>query len=137
MVVYGRDVEVADWVASRWGSPAPAVNAALGFERDGELVAGVYFDGLTDNNIFAHIACADSMPIQLLRAVAQYVYEDIGLGRMTFAVSAGNPKAITFVEALGARQEAQLHRACGDHDLLLFVLWRNDPVAQRMLSRSH
>jgi RimJ/RimL family protein N-acetyltransferase len=137
MVVYGRDTEVANWVAARWGAPAPAVNSALGFERDGELIAGVYFDGLTDNNIFAHVACDDGMPVPLLRAVAQYVYQHIGLERMTYAVSAGNLKAIAFVTALGATKEAQLRRACGDHDLLLFALWRTDPFAQRMLSRSH
>lgn len=135
MLLYGRDAEVAEWVAAQSGNEAPAVDAAIGSVRDGELVAGVYFDCMTKANVFAHIACTSGVPVELLRAAMHYVFRTADLPRVTLAVSAGNVKALALVEAMGAEKEAQLRKACGDHDLMLYVLWRGSALPQRLLSR--
>lgn len=136
MLVYDRPQEVADWIASQVGVTAPSVDAAIGFEVDGQMKAGVYFDMLTDNNVFAHIAStAVTCPPDLLAAVARYVFGQLGLDRITFAVSSGNAKTLDLVRGMGSLQEATLRQACRPHDLLLFSLWKRDPFPQRLLTR--
>lgn len=134
-LVYDRPQQVADWVASQCGVEAPTVDAAIGFETGGELVAGVYFDAPTPNNAFAHIAStAGVLPRALLCAVVTYVYVQLGMERMTFLVSSENKRVLDFVMAMGARMEGGMRRAFGPAaDGLWFVLWRDDPFAQNLL----
>ncbi|MGL4651544.1 MAG: hypothetical protein ACRC1H_19210, partial [Caldilineaceae bacterium] len=119
------------------GNEAPTVDAAIGIEVDGALQAGVYFDGYTENNIFAHIASSmHTLPRSLLRAVAVYVFEQLKLSRMTFAVSSGNHAAVLLVTRMGAGLEAMLRGACGAHNLNLYTLWADAPFARRILEMS-
>ena len=129
-LVYDRPQEVADWVAAQDGNAAPTADAAIGFDLDGRLIGGVYFDGHAPNNIFAHIAVnGQAVPRSLIKACGQYVYRQLDLERMTFAVASNNERAIRLMDYLGAEYEGRLKRACGDADLLLFVLWRSSPAA--------
>lgn len=137
MLILDSPQDIADWVCALRGCTSPTVDAAIGVQVDGDLVAGVYFDAATDNNVFAHIAnIGPVLPESLLRAVAAFIYRDLHLTRMTFAVTEGNKKTIKLVEGMGAKLEASLEQA-GDEkrDLLLYVLWRDAPFVQRMLAR--
>lgn len=136
MIVYHQPQRVADWVAAQRGEEAPVVSHALGYEHDGILRAGVYLDCMTENNIFAHIASnAPMFPRSLLLAVGAYVYDTLGIDRMTFAVPANMAELHEFVAAMGAEKEATLSKAAGIHDLDLYVLWRDSPYVRRMLYR--
>lgn len=137
MLVYDDPQRVADWVAAQSGAEAPTVDAAIGVESDGVLQAGVYFDGCTENNIFAHIASRmHTLPRSLLHAVAVYVFEQMRLTRMTFAVSSGNHEAVSLVTSMGAGLEAMLRGACGNHNLNLYTLWADAPFTRRILELS-
>lgn len=137
MVVFDPPQRIADWVCALRGCQAPTVDAAIGFEVDGDLVSGVYFDAATDNNVFAHIAKVGPLVHEsLLIAVAEFVYKHTGLERMTFAVAEHDARTRAFVESMGAKLEATLERAAGPKsDLLLYVLWRGAEFVQRMLAR--
>lgn len=141
VLVVDRPQYVADWVASQSGEVAPTVDAALGFEYEGDLRAGVYFDAMTGNNIFAHIASTlHTLPRSLVIATAIYVYEQAELDRMTFAVAAGNHKTVKLVLSMGAELEGTLEKAAGRGlvgcDLYLFVLWKDSPFIQRILGKA-
>lgn len=126
---------VADWVGVELGAPAPSVDSAIGYEIDGELRAGVYFDAMTESNIFAHIASRAHAPRSMIVAVIQYVFGQLGLPRLSFAIPANNLKARQFVVDMGAYMETRLRQAAGAHDLLIYVMWARDPFPQRMLKR--
>lgn len=138
MIVYEPAQEIADWVAAKLGTTAPLVDAAIAYMGEDDIKAAVYFDTMNANNIFAHIASATTtLPRSLLAAVARYVYDQLGIDRMTFSVPESNYRTRAFVRAMGAEVEGRLKNACGDgDDLMLFVLWRHAPFAQQMLSRS-
>jgi hypothetical protein len=137
MLVYDDPQRVADWVGEQVGAVAPTVDAAIGYESGGELKAGVYFDCMTGSNIFCHIAStADVLPRELLRAVAVYAFNQAKLKRLTFPIPADNIPAAMFVRGMGAKLEAILDEAWGDHDLHMYVLWANDEFPQRLLTWS-
>lgn len=134
MIVYDDPQAIADWVCGYHGYAAPTVDSAVGFVVDGQLVAGVYFENMTPNNIFAHITSVGGvLPKSLLAAVAHYVYVELDLERMTFAVPSDNAAVVSLVRGMGAEREATLERAFGDADMDLYVLWRGAEFAQRML----
>lgn len=134
-LVYGQDQRVADWVGAQCYGSAPTVDAAIGYELNGELRAGVYFDAPTPNTIFAHVASTlDVAPRRLVAAVFAYVFRQLGMERLTFLVSGDNVKALELVQHLGARYEGALERAFGKAAGVWFVLWATDPVPRRYLT---
>jgi len=133
-LVYGQDERVTAWVAAQAGNfdPTPAC-AAIGVEHNGKLVAGIYFDGRTQTNVFAHIASVGQvLPAVLLWAVGRYAYEQLGVKRMTFSVAASNAECLALVRGMGAEHEATLREGREDGDVFLFVLWRDCALYKRL-----
>lgn len=131
-----NDPRTPAWVAERIGGCAPRVDNSMAWEVDGELTAGVYFDGYTGHNIFAHIATEVPLPIGLLHAVAGYVYQQLGLRRMTFMVAADNDPCLDLVASFGAEYEGSMIDACGEgRDAMMFALWTDAPFVRRLLRR--
>jgi RimJ/RimL family protein N-acetyltransferase len=133
-LVYDDDARVCAWVDEQMGLPWPSiVKTAIGCEIEGELVAGVVFDNLTDNNVFAHCVNLRSggFPVELLAACYAYVFDQLGLERVSLLVAASNERALRFVEKWGAQFEARLARATKAADMLIYVMWRDtEPAAQ-------
>jgi len=133
-LVLDQPQEVADWVAAQLGDVAPTVDAAIGYEVDGELRAGVYFDGLSGSNVFCHVANTSEMfPADLLRATVVYVVQQMKLRRATFAVDSANRKVCALLKGMGAEHEATLTDVYDGGDMLLYTLRGSDPFPQRLL----
>lgn len=133
-LVYGQDQRVTRWVAGQCGNdhPTPAC-ASIGVERDGELVAGVYFDGRTETNVFAHIASTCKvMPAELLYVTAKFAFLELACKRMTFSVSSDNERCLSFVRSMGAEHECTLKQGKAGADIYLFVLWEDCDLFARL-----
>jgi len=131
-LVYGQDERVTAWVAAQSGDAPPPPTAAIGYERKGELVAGIYFDGCSDNNIFCHIASTGLMPVKLLAAGMAYVYRQLEFERVTLMVRDNNEKCLQLCQDLGAELECALSRGYKGGDVLLFVLWNTNRFWRRL-----
>lgn len=103
--------------------------SAIGLERQGELVAGVLFDGLNPVNVWMHVAAVPGarwMTRDYLRAAFAYPFKVCGVQRISGYVDASNEPARRFDEHLGFRQEAVLRGAAVDGgDVLIYVMWRH------------
>lgn len=135
-LVYGQDERVSAWVAEQLGYPEGSpVYASIGYEVDGELIAAVTFDNPSDTNVFAHIASnALVLPLELLLAVARYVFIQNKLRRMTFFVFDDNTRCMRLVESLGAVREASLNGARKGGDLLIYALWDTSRFYRKLLA---
>lgn len=136
MLVYGQDKRVTDWIADQLGYPDSFVcSAAIGYEVDGELRAGVCFDVASATNVYAHIASvATVLPVRLLAAVASYAFVQLKAKRMTFSVYDNNYACIRLVESLGAELESRMKFGYEGGDSLTYVLWPTSRFFQRLLS---
>lgn len=137
-LVYGQDKRVTDWVAKQLGHAegCPAY-AAIGYADtdDGDLVAGVFFDGVSGTNVFAHIAsAAEALPVALLSAVASYVFVQLKARRMTFMVNDDNLRCLRFVSHLGAELEGRFRQGHPGGDTLIYVLWAGTGFHRRLLA---
>lgn len=102
----------------------------LGLERDGELVAGVLYEGFNKHNIWMHVAAEPGkkwLNKEFLRYCFHYPFVELGCKRVSGYVEANNADARKFDEHLGFRQEAVLQEAASDGgDVILYVMRRED-----------
>ena len=112
--------------------PVPVVSGmkGLGLERDGELVAGVLYEGYNGVNVWMHVAASSGkkwMNREYLRYCFTYPFVELGCNRVSGAVDASNTVARAFDEHLGFRQEAVMRGAAADGgDVILYVMRRED-----------
>jgi RimJ/RimL family protein N-acetyltransferase len=100
----------------------------LGLERDGELVAGVLYEGFNRQNIWMHVAAEPGkkwLNKEFLRYCFHYPFVELGCKRVSGYVEASNADARRFDEHLGFQQEAVLQGAAADGgDVIVYVMRR-------------
>ncbi len=103
---------------------------AIGLRRDGELVAGVVYEGFNGQNVWMHVAAepgARWLVRTFLRAAFVYPFLVCGVQRVSGYVNASNGSARRFNEHLGFKEEARLRGAAPDGgDVIVYVMWRQD-----------
>lgn len=102
----------------------------IGLRRDGELVAGVIYEGINRNNLWMHVAAEPGrrwMTLDYLRAVFAYPFKVCGVRRVSGYVDESNADARRFDERLGFREEARLRGAANDGgDVIVYAMWREE-----------
>lgn len=102
----------------------------LGLERDGELVAGVLYEGYNGQNVWMHVAAVPGgkwMTRDYLRYSFHYPFNEMGVKRISGYVNASNMAARRLDEHLGFKPEATLTGAAPDGgDVILYAMWRKD-----------
>lgn len=110
--------------------PIVAGMKGIGLEKDGELLAGVLYEGFNGHNCWMHVAAQPGrhwLNREYLRTCFRYPFDEVGLSRVSGAVEANNMEARRFDEHLGFKQEAVLRGAASDGgDLILYVMRRED-----------
>ena len=118
------------WAFVRERVPVPVVAGmkGLGLERDGELVAGVLYEGYNRVNVWMHVAAVPGgqwLNKEYLRYCFHYPFVELGCRRVGAYVDASNGDSRRFVEHLGFEREAVLKGAASDGgDVLVYVMWR-------------
>lgn len=130
MIVTGE--YVARWVMSKIGAFTEGMTA-VGWEVDGELVAGTAFENFNGNNMFGHQRIDQPVPRHYWFCVANYIFNQCGCKRFTATVEADNLKAIKLNKHIGFVIEATLKDAGRNGDLIIMTLW---PDNCRMLNWS-
>lgn len=116
---------VSAWVAQRMDCD-PWDAAALGLERDGELVAGVVLADYVEN-ARGSLHCAGVgkywLTRQFLHAVFDWCFVQLGLKVLVNQVSASNADSLRFTKHIGFTELARIPKAWdGESDLVLFEL---------------
>lgn len=103
---------------------------SLGLERDGELVAGVLYEGYNGPNVWMHVAAVPGrrwMNRDYLWYCFHYPFNEMNVQRISGYVNASNEQARRFDEHLGFKVEATLSGAAPDGgDVLIYVMRRED-----------
>lgn len=98
---------------------------ALGLERDGELIAGVIYEGFNGHNVWMHCAIPGRLTREFIHACFHYPFVQLGCKRVSGYVEASNIKARLFDEHLGFKPEARLRGAASDGgDVILYAMTR-------------
>ncbi len=126
-LIFDQKARVGEWVARQVGQSASWGDFyAMGLEQDGEIVAGIVFNGFNKHNATAHIAVSkpSRMFLELLEHAAGYAFNQCGLKRLTGLVEMSNTKAMALDRHIGWEEEFVMRSAAADGgDLQVFVLW--------------
>ncbi len=120
---------VVEWVAKRtneFGNFGCA--QAIGWLRDGELVAGVVYAEFNGPNVVCHIASDGSrrwLTREYLRTIFDYPFNQMGCERITVCVGQKNADSNRFVKHLGFELECRLEGAHPTGDLLVYRMFRS------------
>ena len=113
---------------ARWRYPERV--AAVGWEKNGSIVASVIFDHYQPPSISAHIASDGSKAWcsrAFLRDIFYYPFHQLTCKRITAPMSVNNTVARAFVEKLGFVQEGVLRKAWPDgSDEVVYGLLKED-----------
>ncbi len=122
-------VRVWQYVRKQLPVPGSSGMRGIGLERDGELIAGVLYEGWNGVNTWMHVATTPGKKwtAAYLRYCFYYPFVELGCKRVSGYVEASNAAARRFDEHLGFRPEAILKGAAADGgDVILYVMWREE-----------
>lgn len=120
-------LEVVSWVAKRtneYGSFGVAATG-IGWQKNGQLVAGVVYCDWNGPNIVCHIASDGTrrwLTKEYLRVIFDYPFNQVKAQRITVTVGEGNKDSRRFVEHLGFVLEATLENAHPSGSLLIYKM---------------
>ena len=116
------DERVARFVSERSGAAFCPPFTAMGIERDGEIVAGALFNQFEGPNVHVTIA-GTGWTAGFVRAVGQYVFEQLGCLRMT--VTTEQEKVAGYALRLGGEVEGRMQDYYGEgRDAILVGILR-------------
>jgi RimJ/RimL family protein N-acetyltransferase len=126
-LIFDDKERVGAWVADQVGQLSPWGGFyAMGVERDGELVAGIVFNNMTDSSATCHIAVSKPTKhfLELLDHGFLYAFNTCKLLRLTGLVEANNTKALKLDKHIGFIEEGVMENAgTGGQDVIVLVLW--------------
>lgn len=122
---------VLPFVQSRIVGLAPGGElATIGLRKDGELVAGVVYEGFNQHNIWMHVAALPGRRwvIPMYReACFHYPFKLAKVQRVSGYVDESNTAARKFDEHLGFREETRLKGAGANGcDVIIYVMWKDE-----------
>lgn len=137
MIVTGQDRRVAEWMAARMEHRhIPADVVCIGWEKDGELVAGVGFDRYNGASICMHVAAEGRhwLTREYLWFCFWYPFEQLKVRKVLGLVPSTNAQAQRFDKHLGFAEECRITDAVPGGDLIVYSMTREQC---RYLERSN
>ena len=118
---------VGPWIAKQtqmiW---KPEGAQTIGLAKDGELVAGVWYDDYNSQAVTTHIAITGSITKQYLRVIFDYPFMQLGVQKIIAPVLEDNSQSMKLVEKMGFHQETRLKNVHPVGDMLFYVMDKTD-----------
>lgn len=126
MLSFDKDI-VGQWVANRVnGVFTPENSSCIGLlDKDGNLVAGVWYESYTKTSIIAHIAIEGRMSKEFLSVIFNYPFVQLGVNKIIGIVNSSNEDALRLDNKLGFVEEARIKDVYPDGDMVLLTMTKD------------
>lgn len=126
MLVLDKSI-VGPWIAQQtrmiW---KPEAAETIGLEKNGDLVAGVWYEDWNPQSITTHIAITGTITKRFLSVIFDYPFIQLGVQKIIAPVLEDNSDSIKLVTKMGFKEEARLQNVHPLGDMLFFILNKND-----------
>ena len=126
MLVFDKTI-VGPWIAKQtqmiW---KPEGAQTIGLEKDGEIVAGVWYDDFNPQSIVTHIAITGKLTKRYLQVIFDYPFMQLCVQKIIAPVLQDNSESIRLVTKMGFKEEARLKNVHPVGDMLFFVMNKTD-----------
>lgn len=99
---------------------------AIGWMKDGEIVAGVWYEDFNPQSITTHIAISGALTKRFLSVIFDYPFMQLGVQKIIAPVLEDNADSIRLVTKMGFKEEARLNNVHPLGDMLFFVMNKID-----------
>ena len=119
---------VANWVAERTTADPRCTVAAIGWERDGQLICGAFYEQYTGTSVTATIALEPGsvLPREFLKAIFELPFKAMECIKIIALVAEDNWKSQRFVEHLGFVLETSVADYYPTGKLLVYAMNKHD-----------
>lgn len=101
-LVFNHDDEIAAWMGRKLGVQiAPPYTVIGAQDRDGVLRAGFLFNDWNGSNIELTVVSERALSKGIFRALAHYVWDQLGAQRCTIRTREGNTLVLQMAERIG------------------------------------
>jgi RimJ/RimL family protein N-acetyltransferase len=129
MIIFDQKERIANFVIDKGGGRAFINYEAIGIEKDGELIAGVVYDGF-EENARCTMSCAGVgkrwLNRQFLWIAFDYPFNQLNVKVIINTVSSSNKDSIIFTEHCGFKEQARIKGGASDGDLIIYALYKED-----------
>lgn len=127
---------VAAWVANMADADPSMSKAAIGWLRDDDLTAGVFYEHFTGKSITATIAITNGavMAKEFLFEIFKYPFITLGVWKIIAYVRESNYKSRNMLEKMGFVNESSITDYYPDGDLFVYTMNKHQC---RFLEMSH
>lgn len=127
MIVYDKDrcIEwMADWAGSKFGFDN--YRQAIGYERDGRLVAAVSYAHYTGHDIEMGLLVSEPPSKGFVCAAFDYPFNQLKCLRVTAEIASKNSRMLRLIERFGFMPEGIKRGALPNDDYILFGMTRSE-----------
>jgi len=126
MLCLDKDL-VGQWVAKHTLAIfTPENSSCIGLlDKDGQLVAGVWYEAYNKVSIMAHIAIQGKINKEFLFTIFDYPFVQLGVNKIIGPVNSNNLDALKLSDNFGFREEARIKDAYPDGDMVLLTLTKD------------
>jgi len=103
----------------------PENSNAIGWLKDGQVCAGVWYEDYNKVSVMCHIAITGKMTPEYLNLIFDYPFVQLGVNKIVVPVLSGNEASIKFVKNLGFEENARLLDVSPDGDMICFVMTKD------------
>jgi L-amino acid N-acyltransferase YncA len=103
----------------------PENSNAIGWLKDGQVCAGVWYEDYNKVSVMCHIAITGKMTPEYLNIIFDYPFVQLGVNKIVVPVLSGNEASIKFVKNLGFEENARLLDVSPDGDMIFFVMTKD------------
>ena len=100
----------------------PDNSTTIGLLKDGELIAGVWYEDYNKVSVMCHIAITGRMTPEYLNVIFDYPFVQLGVEKIVVPVLSDNEASTKFVKNLGFEEKARLSEVSPDGDMVFFVM---------------
>lgn len=126
MIVLGKEV-IGLWIAHHcrmiW---TPENSECIGWEVDGKLKAGVWYEDMNATSVMAHIAITGRIGRKFVHAIFDYPFNQMGCRKIICPIVENNVDSIKLCEKLGFKESARLKDIHPSGDMIFYTLEREN-----------
>jgi hypothetical protein len=93
--------------------------------KDGNVIAGVWYEAYTKTSIMTHIALEGKMSKEFLAVIFDYPFVQLGVDKLIGPTNSNNEDAMRFIPKLGFVEEARIKDAFPDGDMVLLTMTKD------------
>jgi len=122
-------IPVVSWIVGKGECFAPGGGVtALGWVKEGKIVAGVMYEEFTEASIHATIVVEEGNMIgkELLFTMFDYPFRQLGANKIIVQVNTANTESVNLAKRLGFTEEGMIKGAYLDGDRIILTMTKDE-----------